>query len=81
MERRGFLTTSSLALLGLGLQGPLAAGQAGSFDPTVDIHQHVNHHGRSDEALIAHQRAMGISIFATTPTCTAISPQAQASTR
>jgi predicted TIM-barrel fold metal-dependent hydrolase len=30
-------------------------------EPIIDIHQHTNYHGRSDDALIAHQRAMGIS--------------------
>jgi predicted TIM-barrel fold metal-dependent hydrolase len=27
----------------------------------IDIHQHVGYSGRSDEALLAHQRAMGVS--------------------
>lgn len=27
----------------------------------VDIHQHVNYHGRTDEGLIAHQAAMGVT--------------------
>jgi predicted TIM-barrel fold metal-dependent hydrolase len=27
----------------------------------VDLHQHTNYHGRTDEQLIAHQRTMGVS--------------------
>jgi predicted TIM-barrel fold metal-dependent hydrolase len=30
-------------------------------EPIIDIHQHTNYAGRSDEELIAHQRKMGIS--------------------
>jgi predicted TIM-barrel fold metal-dependent hydrolase len=30
-------------------------------EPLIDIHQHTNYHGRSDEELIAHQRTMGIT--------------------
>src|SRR5262245_61940060 len=28
-------------------------------DPIIDIHQHLGYSGRSDEAFLAHQRAMG----------------------
>ncbi|HTS30210.1 MAG TPA: amidohydrolase family protein [Bryobacteraceae bacterium] len=30
-------------------------------DPVIDIHQHTSYSGRTDEQLIAHQRAMGIT--------------------
>jgi len=30
-------------------------------DPIIDIHQHIHYSGRSDERLLAHQKAMGIS--------------------
>ena len=30
-------------------------------EPVIDIHQHTNYAGRSDEDLIAHQRAMGVT--------------------
>lgn len=46
--RRAFLGTACSALL------PAA-------EPVIDIHQHTNYSGRSDEALIAHQRAMGVT--------------------
>ena len=58
MQRREFLTASSVALLGLVVPGD-AAGEAAGPEPIIDIHQHVGYTGRSDEALIAHQRAMG----------------------
>ena len=34
----------------------------GDTEPIIDIHQHTNYNKRSDDDLIAHQRAMGISI-------------------
>jgi predicted TIM-barrel fold metal-dependent hydrolase len=38
----------------------LAAGSlAGAVEPIIDIHQHTNYSGRSDEDLIRHQREMG----------------------
>ena len=37
---------------------PLAA--AAPAEPVIDIHQHTSYSGRSDEELVAHQRAMGI---------------------
>jgi len=58
MHRREFLTGSSVALLGLVVQVD-ADGEAVAPEPIIDIHQHVGYSGRSDEALIAHQRAMG----------------------
>lgn len=30
-------------------------------EPIIDIHQHTNYHGRTDEEMIAHQRTMGIT--------------------
>jgi predicted TIM-barrel fold metal-dependent hydrolase len=30
-------------------------------EPIIDIHQHTHYHGRSDQQMIAHQRAMGIA--------------------
>jgi predicted TIM-barrel fold metal-dependent hydrolase len=30
-------------------------------EPIIDIHQHTNYVGRTDQALVAHQRAMGIT--------------------
>ncbi|HEY6402649.1 MAG TPA: amidohydrolase, partial [Blastocatellia bacterium] len=56
ISRRSLLGLGCAALLeGAGLPA-LAAQQ-----PIVDLHQHTNYHGRTDEQLIAHQRVMGIS--------------------
>ena len=30
-------------------------------EPVIDIHQHTDYHGRTAEALLTHQRAMGIT--------------------
>jgi predicted TIM-barrel fold metal-dependent hydrolase len=58
MKRRDFLTGSALALLGAAARGYSAAAQP-SAEPIVDIHQHLGYSGRPDEALLAHQRAIG----------------------
>lgn len=55
MKRREFLTRSSLALVGLGVQGD----RAEAAEPIIDIHQHLGYAGRADEALLPHQRALG----------------------
>jgi predicted TIM-barrel fold metal-dependent hydrolase len=49
LSRREFIG-ASLAVLGAAAQPP---------DPIIDIHQHLGYSGRSDEAFLAHQRAMG----------------------
>src|SRR5919108_4415684 len=41
-----------------GLAAPLLPAAA---EPIIDIHQHTNYSGRSDDELIAHQREMGVS--------------------
>lgn len=60
-SRRGWLGTVSGALIGAtcGEQRTNAADTAQPY--IVDIHQHVNYHGRADEGLIAHQDAMGVT--------------------
>jgi predicted TIM-barrel fold metal-dependent hydrolase len=55
MKRRDFLAASGLGLLHFATRGH--AFRQG--EPIIDIHQHVGYTGRSDEALIAHQRALG----------------------
>jgi uncharacterized protein len=49
LSRRSFLAA---------MAAPLAAQPA---EPIIDIHQHTNYTGRSDEELIRHQREMGVS--------------------
>ncbi len=50
LSRREFLAAAAAA--------PLAAQPA---EPIIDIHQHTNYTGRSDEELIRHQREMGVA--------------------
>jgi predicted TIM-barrel fold metal-dependent hydrolase len=58
VSRRSFLTGSSLGLIGLAV--PADGGPAAvAAEPIIDIHQHLNYSGRSDKALLAHQRALG----------------------
>jgi predicted TIM-barrel fold metal-dependent hydrolase len=58
-SRREFLGSSSLALLSVVAQGVNLDLAAQTPDPIIDIHQHLGYSGRSDEALLAHQRAIG----------------------
>ena len=57
-ERREFLTSSSLALLGMATPS-FQAGPIAAVEPIVDIHQHLGYSGRPDDVLLSHQRAMG----------------------
>jgi predicted TIM-barrel fold metal-dependent hydrolase len=43
------------------LFGLIPAALAQSAEPVLDIHQHTNYSGRTDEQLRAHQRTMGIA--------------------
>ena len=54
LTRRQFLLTSAsaAALIALADDAP---------EPVIDIHQHTDYAGRTDEQLIAHQRAMGVT--------------------
>lgn len=36
-------------------------------EQVIDFHQHTNYHGRSDDALVAHQRKMGVSLTVLLP--------------
>lgn len=54
LSRRDFLFGSSVALLAVGAQDS-------AREPIIDIHQHLGYTGRSDDVLLAHQRAMGIT--------------------
>lgn len=48
LSRRAFLALAGASL-------------AQGTEPVIDIHQHTNYSGRTDEQLIAHQRTMGIA--------------------
>lgn len=50
LPRRTFLGIAGAALL-----------RGADDGPVIDIHQHTNYSGRTDDELVAHQRTMGIS--------------------
>ncbi|MCB1211324.1 MAG: amidohydrolase family protein [Verrucomicrobiales bacterium] len=53
LSRRQFCTVAAAALT-----RPLSAARD---EPIIDIHQHTHYHERSDEHLLTHQTAMGIT--------------------
>jgi len=59
-SRRDFIVTASLAAVGFAADVPGSSITA-QAEPIIDIHQHVGYAGRADDALVAHQRAMGIT--------------------
>jgi len=68
-SRRNFILKTSVAGLGLGtgLLTPFITHSATrkgpeENEPVIDIHQHTNYSGRTDEQLVTHQRAMGITL-------------------
>lgn len=64
-SRRHFLASTASALLVSGLQsGTTDANQqpkSSVAEPIIDIHQHTTYRQRSNETLMAHQRAMGVT--------------------
>jgi predicted TIM-barrel fold metal-dependent hydrolase len=59
VNRRDFLTNSSLALFGAAAQAYDTAAAGQPPEPIIDIHQHLNYSGRPDAVFLAHQRAIG----------------------
>lgn len=59
ISRREFLASTSLAVLAA-TTGNIAAADTPP-EPIIDIHQHTNYSFRTDEQLLAHQRAMGVT--------------------
>src|SRR5688572_17935778 len=55
LTRREFLVAASGAL------AAVASAQDALRDPIIDIHQHTDYSGRTDEQMIAHQRKMGVT--------------------
>ena len=61
LSRREFLAASGVLALAAVAPG-CKTGEAGwGAEPIIDIHQHLGYSGRSDEVLLAHQRAMGVT--------------------
>src|SRR4051794_1220944 len=65
LSRRHFLTTSSAALISSSLsmlaKPAEKVEQQTATEPIIDIHQHTHYGNRTDQQLLAHQRAMGIT--------------------
>lgn len=60
MKRRHFLQRSGMIGLGLG-HSSSSFGQEPDAEELVDVHQHVNYSGRTNDELIKHQERMGIA--------------------
>lgn len=61
LSRREFLATTSLLVLAAVTHGCKSPATTAGEEPIIDIHQHVGYSGRTNEALIAHQRSMGVA--------------------
>lgn len=61
-SRRRFLARTGVLAIGSALPYELIA-HAGEKrkEPIIDIHQHIHYHARTDEQMVAHQEAMGIT--------------------
>jgi len=60
-SRREFVASASLLLLAGASRGAELPASMSAPEPIIDIHQHTNYSFRTDEQLLAHQRAMGVS--------------------
>ncbi len=58
ISRRSFLGTACVAA---------ASAAETATEPIIDFHQHTHYHDRSDEDLIAHQKAMGVTLTVLLP--------------
>jgi predicted TIM-barrel fold metal-dependent hydrolase len=58
-SRREFLASSCGLLATAALAPSLSAAEAS--EPVIDIHQHTNYAGRTNEQLIRHQQVMGVT--------------------
>lgn len=61
LSRREFLGATALLALAAALPGCKTAEAGPEKEPVIDIHQHLGYSGRTDEAFLAHQQAMGVS--------------------
>jgi predicted small secreted protein len=61
LTRREFLAGSALLALAAAVSGCKTTVEGAGYEPIIDIHQHLGYSGRSDEVLLAHQRAMGVT--------------------
>ena len=61
LSRRRFIGACAALIVAPRLNGQVHAA------PVIDIHQHTHYHGRSDEDLIKHQQAMGVTLTVLLP--------------
>jgi len=61
VSRRDFIRTSAMALGALSLGHRLTAASA-TAEPIIDLHGHLGYSGRTDEAFLAHQEALGVTL-------------------
>mgnify|MGYP002139350360 CR=1 FL=1 len=61
MKRRTFLAASTAAVCGAVSESLIVADEKVPGEKLIDIHQHTHYHGRSDDGLRQHQRALGAS--------------------
>lgn len=61
LSRREFLARSALLALTTGVAGCQTSMAEANPEPIIDIHQHVGYSGRPNEALLMHQRTMGVT--------------------
>jgi predicted TIM-barrel fold metal-dependent hydrolase len=66
-SRRDFLSATGLAVAATTLAGCATAVQEPRPEPVIDIHQHLGYSGRPDAVLVAHQRAMGVTLTVLLP--------------
>ena len=63
LNRRDFIRSTALVTAGL----TVAVDATEPIEPIIDIHQHLNYSGRTDEQLLAHQAAMGVTMTVLLP--------------
>lgn len=61
LSRRNFIASTGLLVAGATLKLKGAELSGWDQEPIIDIHQHTDYAGRTDEQLFAHQKAMGVT--------------------
>lgn len=61
LSRRQFIAGTSLLLAGTALRLNASPVSLLFAEPIIDIHQHTDYMGRTNDMLVAHQRAMGVT--------------------
>ena len=61
VSRRHFLSSSVVLAAGLAAGCKTGPAEAETKEPIIDIHQHLNYSGRTNDVFLEHQRKMGIT--------------------